>query len=64
MGEHPEKEVLSEPSTVLLSVNGVQVWVDNKFDEEVLEENLHTSFDERTDVHSNKIQTTKKKFTE
>ena len=33
-----EKELFSDPSNIIVSVNGVQVWLDNKFEDETLNE--------------------------
>jgi hypothetical protein len=35
-----EKELFSDPSNIIVSVNGVQVWLDNKFEDETLNEQL------------------------
>ena len=33
-----EKELFSDPSNIIVSVNGTQVWLDNKFEDETLNE--------------------------
>lgn len=38
MNHNRDKEPFSDPPDILLSVNGSQVWVDNKFVEESLED--------------------------
>ena len=42
-----EKELFSDPINIIVSVNGVQVWLDNKFEDETLNEQpLRQSFEE------------------
>lgn len=38
MSPNRDKEPFSESRNALVSVNGSQVWLDNKFDDEVLED--------------------------
>ncbi len=38
MSLNREKELFSDPSNIIVSVNGVQVWLDNKFEDETLNE--------------------------
>ena len=38
LNHNRDKELFSDPPNILLSVNGSQVWVDNKFEEESLED--------------------------
>ncbi|MFC6040582.1 hypothetical protein ACFPYN_14235 [Paenisporosarcina macmurdoensis] len=47
MSLNREKELFSDPSNIIVSVNGVQVWLDNKFEDETLnEQRPHQSFEE------------------
>ncbi|MET0786746.1 MAG: hypothetical protein ABWX61_07550 [Paenisporosarcina sp.] len=38
MNSNREKELFSDQSHVLVSLNGVQVWVDNKFEDDPIAE--------------------------
>jgi hypothetical protein len=54
----PEKETGSKPIETLVSVNGLQVWLENKFDEEELQETpIRKSFADITTT--DKIQNNK-----
>ncbi len=33
-----EKELFSDPSNIIVSLNGTQIWLDNKFEDETLDE--------------------------
>lgn len=47
MSLNREKELFSDPSNIIVSVNGVQVWLDNKFEDETLNEQTpRQSFEE------------------
>lgn len=47
MSLNREKELFSDPSNIIVSVNGVQVWLDNKFEDETLnEQRSRQSFEE------------------
>jgi len=35
-----EKEIFSDPANTIVSVNGVQVFIDNKFEDETLNEEI------------------------
>ncbi|MFX3673614.1 MAG: hypothetical protein ACE3JQ_04065 [Paenisporosarcina sp.] len=61
MSENREKEVFSDP-TVLVTVNGVQVWMDNSFVEDTLDKNLHPTFEDLTAIDANEIQKENKKM--
>lgn len=40
MSSNREKEIFSDPANTIVSVNGVQVFLDNKFEDETLNEEI------------------------
>jgi hypothetical protein len=59
LDQNREKEIFSDPSNIILTVNGVQVWIDNKFEDELLDEDRFDSSSEKinaggTDITENK----------
>lgn len=50
MSQNREKEIFSDPSNIIVSLNGVQVFLDNKFEDEILNEG-------RSDISSEKNKT-------
>lgn len=56
MSQNREKEIFSDPSNIIVSLNGVQVWLDNKFEDDILNEGR---FD--TSSEKNKADDTDKK---
>ena len=38
LSQHPDKEIFSDSSPMIVSLNGVHVFTDNKFEEETLKE--------------------------
>lgn len=49
MSQNREKEIFFDPSNIIVSLNGVQVWLDNKFEDDISNES-------RFDTSSEKIK--------
>ncbi|WP_017381105.1 hypothetical protein [Paenisporosarcina sp. TG-14] len=45
MSLNREKEVYPDSRNTIVSLNGVQVWIDNKFDDEVLDDDIIESIE-------------------
>ncbi|WP_166669577.1 hypothetical protein [Paenisporosarcina antarctica] len=45
MSLNREKEVYPDSRNTIVSLNGVQVWIDNKFDDEVLDDDVIDSIE-------------------
>lgn len=44
MSSYREKEIFSDPANTIVSVNGVQVFLDNKFEDETLNEEIEREY--------------------
>ncbi|WP_342542540.1 hypothetical protein MHH33_17660 [Paenisporosarcina sp. FSL H8-0542] len=44
MSSNREKEIFSDPANTIVSVNGVQVFLDNKFEDETLNEEIEKEY--------------------
>lgn len=44
MSSNREKEIFSDPANTIVSVNGVQVFLDNKFEDETLNEEIEREY--------------------